>query len=375
MEILGFTAKPRMRVLARWSLISIGWAAVVLVFASQWYAYDVSREAADPFVFYVWWSWYLWAVITPSVLWLSRRYPIDAHTWQRAIPLHIAASVMLTVIQLSVESYLGWLRQIHESSFKAALRHYFSQHTQPSLLTYWVLVAATQFYRIYDQARKQQIQAAQFEARLAEAQLDMLRMQLQPHFLFNTLQAATTLVHEDPDGAEDILLRLSELLRVSLDELHIQEIPLAREIEFLEHYIGIQERRFGDRLRFHLQIEEDVLTCSVPSLILQPLVENAVRHGIGKYKESDEITIRARRNAAHLNLEVQNVTSKLTSTLDNLLKQGRGLANSQARLRQLYGDQQSLELFNLDPRGVCVALVLPLRLSSAENLQRMEPHT
>lgn len=359
--------------LARWSLFSTVWAAVVFVFATQWYAYDISRDAADPFVFYVWWSWYLWAVITPLVLWLSRRYPINSRTWQRAIPLHIAASLMLTVVQLSVESYLGWLRGFHESSFRAALRHYFSQHTQPSLLTYWVLLAATHFYRVYDQARKQQIQAAQLEARLAEAQLDMLRMQLQPHFLFNTLQAAATLVHEDPDGAEDILLRLSELLRVSLDELHMQEIPLAREIEFLEHYIGIQERRFGDRLRFHLHIDEDVLTCSVPSLILQPLVENAVRHGIGEHKESDEITIRARRNATRLHLEVQNVTSKLASTLDNLLKQGRGLANSQARLRQLYGDQQSLALFNLDPRGVCAALVLPLRQASAENRQRPEP--
>ena len=371
MEILGFAAKPKTRVVARWTFISIGWAAAVLLFASQWYVYDVTRDAADPFVFYLWWSWYLWSVITPLVLWFSRRYPIDSHRWRRTIPLHIAISVTLTGIQLSIESYLGWLR--HKSSLQGALRHYFSQHIQPSLLTYWVLLAAMHFYRIYDQARRRQIQAAQLEARLAEAQLDMLRMQLQPHFLFNTLQAATTLVHEDPDGAEDILLRLSELLRVSLDELHIQEVPLRREVEFLEHYMGIQQRRFGDRLRFHQQFDQNVLTCSVPSLILQPLVENAVRHGIGRHKERDDITVRAFRNADHLHLEVQNVTGRLISTLDNLVGHGTGLANTQARLRQLYGDQQSLKLFNLDPSGVCVVLTLPLREFSARNLTGMEP--
>jgi LytS/YehU family sensor histidine kinase len=280
--------------------------------------------------------------------------------------------VLLTVVQLSIETYLGWLRHAHELSFRGALRHYFSQHTQLSLLTYWALVAAVQFYRMYDQTRKRQIQAAQLEARLAEAQLDVLRMQLQPHFLFNTLQAATMLVHEDPDGAEDILLRLSELLRVSLDELHVKEIPLAREIACLDHYIGIQQRRFGDRLRFRLKIEEDVLACAVPSFVLQPLVENAVRHGIGKHKESDEVTVRAFHNAGHLHLEVHNATSTLTSPLEQLLAHGTGLANTQARLRQLYNDQQSLELFNLHPKGVCVALVFPLRPSRQQRLQVVE---
>src|SRR6267143_4713089 len=230
MEDAEFGAKGKLIRAGRWSFISAGWAVAVLLFASQWYAYDLTRGGADPFVFYLWWSWYMWAVLTPLVLWFSRRYPINGRGWKRAIPLHIAASVLLTVVQLSIETYLGWLRHAHELSFRGALRHYFSQHTQLSLLTYWALVAAVQFYRMYDQTRKRQIQAAQLEARLAEAQLDVLRMQLQPHFLFNTLQAATMLVHEDPDGAEDILFRLSELLRVSLDELHVKEIPLAREI-------------------------------------------------------------------------------------------------------------------------------------------------
>lgn len=369
MENVGFTAKRKLSLVTTWSLISAGWLAAVLLFASQWYAYDVTHDGADPFVFYLWWSWYMWAVLTPVVLWFSRRHPIDSHSWKRAIPLHIAASMMLTVVQLSLETYLGWLTTRMNWSFKSALRHYFTQHTQLSLLTYWALVAAVHVYRMYDQARRKQIQAAQLEARLAEAQLNVLRMQLQPHFLFNTLQAATALIHEDPDGAEDILLRLSELLRVSLDELHVQEISLGREIEFLEQYIGIQQRRFGDRLRFHLRIDEDVLTCAVPSFVLQPLVENAVRHGIGKHKERDEVTVRAFHLAGYLHVEVHNSTGTLTNPLERLLSHGTGLANTQARLRQLYGDQQSLELFKLDPKGVCVAVVLPLRPSPAQSLE------
>src|SRR2546429_6304071 len=225
-------------------LITIGWIAAVLLFASQWYAYDRIHSSAGPFVFYLWWSWYMWAVLTPFVLWFSNRHPIEIQNWKSAIPLHIGTSVVLTVIQVSVESFIGWARQAHDFSFDEGLLHYFSQHTQLNLLIYWLLVAIAKFYRVYDQARKRQVQAAQLKARLAQAQLDVLRMQLQPHFLFNTLQPATVLIHEDPDGAEDILLRLSQLLRVSLDELHVQEVPLTREMEFLESYVGIQQRRF-----------------------------------------------------------------------------------------------------------------------------------
>lgn len=186
-------------------------------------------------------------------------------------------------------------------------------------------------------------------------------MQLQPHFLFNTLQAATMLIHDDPDGAEDMLLRLSQLLRISLDELHEPEVSLIREVEFLEYYIGIQQRRFGDRLRFDIQIDQDVLTCAVPSLVLQPLVENAVRHGIGKHKAPDVITVQGFQSKDRLSLEVHNRTGVLDDVPEQLLNRGLGLANTKARLEQLYGPQQTLELHNLQPTGVSVVLSIPLR--------------
>jgi hypothetical protein len=347
-------------------LIPACWALVVLVFSAQWYAYDAGHGMADPFVDYLGWSCYIWGVLTPLVLWFARRHPIDSATWRSAVPLHIAASLLLATVQLSLEASLEWFRAGGRWPLREVMRHYLSQHTEVSFLAYWALVGATQFYRVYDQARAHQLHAVQLEARLTEARLEALRAQLQPHFLFNTLQAATVLIHEEPDGAEEILLRLSELLRISLDEAHAQEIPLGREIEFLEHYTRIQQRRFGDRLRFNFQVDPNVLANWVPSLVLQPLVENAIRHGIGKHKENDVVSLRAFQKQDRLCLEVSNVTGALEDTPDRLVTRGIGLSNTRARLEQLYGQEQSLRLFNLQPRGVAVLLSIPARRSPSE---------
>jgi len=256
---------------------------------------------------------------------------------------------------------LGKLRQHHDLSAQEALRHYFTRHTQVSLLTYWMLVGAVQLYRMHHEAQNRELRSSKLEAKLAATHLEMLRAQIHPHFLFNTLQAATMLIHEDPDGAEDILLRLSELLRVAVDEAHIQEISLDRELEVLDLYIGIQARRFGDRLRFEIAIDQDLRDCIVPALILQPLVENAIRHGIGMHKGRDTVSIRAFQEGESLHLEVRNLSSTLEDKPAQLSERGIGLANTRARLEQLYGNRQQFVLRNLEPTGVCAELSVPLR--------------
>jgi hypothetical protein len=341
--------------------ILAGWVLVVVVFASQWYGYDAGHGVADPFIDYLGWSCYTWGVLTPLALWLARRLPIDSKSWKRTVPLHIAASVLLSVVQLSLEASVEWFRPGGQWPFARVLRHYLTQHTQIGLFTYWLLVGAAHIYRIYDQNRIRQLHAAQLEARLAEAQLEVLRGQLQPHFLFNTLQAAVTLVHDDPDGAEDVLLRLSELLRASLENLHVQEIPLRREMELLEHYVSIQQRRFGERLRFDLQIDSRAGDCAVPTLVLQPLAENAVRHGVGKHKEADVVTVEAFLNQDTLCLSISNLTSVLDEAPERLFSKGVGLSNTRRRLEQLYGRRQKLDISRLKPRGVCVRLTIPAR--------------
>jgi two-component system, LytTR family, sensor kinase len=345
----------------RWFLLSACWAIVVVVFASQWYFYDAAHGLTDRFLFYLGWSSYLWGVLTPLALWLARRYPINAGTWTRSLPMHLACSVCLTIAQLSLEASLNWWHAGRDWSLSAALGHYLRQHTQIGFLIYWLVVVAAQFYRMHDQSRQRQVHAAELEARLAEALINNLRTQLHPHFLFNTLQAIATLIPEDPEAAEDVVLQLSQLLRVSLDEMHTHEISLAREVEFLQHYIAIQRRRFGDRLRFEVQINSALLDCAVPTLMLQPLVENAIRYGISKHKEEDVVTIRAFENSGRICLEVMNLNSQLEDEPERLLSRGVGLSNTRLRLEQLYGTEQSLSLFELDPKGVCVRFAIPIR--------------
>jgi two-component system, LytTR family, sensor kinase len=341
--------------------IAVCWSAGVFLFAIQWFIYDAARGDADRFRYYLWWSCYTWGILTPVVVYFAYRNPIKPSTWKRTVPMHLVASFVLVAAEISIEAMLGKLRLHHDLSVQEALRHYFTRHTQVSLLTYWLLVGAVQLYRMHNEAQNRELRSSKLEAKLAATQLEMLRAQIHPHFLFNTLQAATMLIHEDPDGAEDILLRLSELLRVSVDEAHIQEISLDRELEVLDLYIGIQSRRFGDRLRFEVAIDQNLRGCIVPALILQPLVENAIRHGIGMHKGRDTVSIRAFQEGESLHLEVRNLSSTLESEAAQRSERGIGLANTRARLEQLYGNRQRFALRNLEPTGVCAELSVPLR--------------
>jgi hypothetical protein len=344
------------------AVVFAGWAAATVFFAGQWYIYDAAHRGVERFSYYLATSVYMWGVLTPIVLWLARHRPISSGTWKRAVPLHVAASLVLICVQTFVETLAGWWPHAAVWPFQAAVRHYFTQHIQIGLLTYWLILAAIHFYRMYDEARKREVHAAQLEARLAEARFQALRTQLQPHFLFNTLQAATMLIYDDPQGAEEILLSLSELLRVSLEALQEQEVSLGREMEFLKHYAAIQQRRFRDRLQFEFDVDRSLWDCAVPSLCLQPLVENAIRHGIGKHKGEDVVSIRAFRSGSELCLEVCNLTGRLDDAPERLFSRGVGLSNTLARMEQLYGARKSVQLSNLEPVGVLVTLRIPARI-------------
>ena len=325
------------------------WLGIVLVFAAQWFAYDAARGDADQFFRYLWWSFYTWGVLTPVVVALALRRPLGASTW----PLHVAASFVIVALEISVEVLIG-LRTHPEASLLHIVTHYFGRHAQVSIATYWLIVVMVAL-------RQRELRACRLEVALSTAQLETLRAQLQPHFLFNTLQAATTLIHDDPDGAEQMLVRLSELLRMSIDEVHVQEVPLARELEMLELYMGIQARRFGDRLQFVVAIDSDARRCMVPALILQPIVENAIGHGIAMHKGADTVTIAGTRDGSSLKLAVHNQSGTLEPASG---RQGVGLANTRARLEQLYGDRHALDLRGLAPRGVSAEIVVPWRVAT-----------
>ena len=238
---------------------------------------------------------------------------------------------------------------------------------------YWAILAAFHVYRMWDHARLRELHAARLEAQLSEAQLLALRTQLQPHFLFNTLQAATMLIYNDAQGAEEILLSLSELLRLSFQALQQQEVPLFNEIDFLKHYASIQQRRFGDRLRFVFQIDDNVRSFAVPSLLLQPLVENAIRHGIGVRSQADVVSVRASVRRGRLSIQVENQASVLSAEPEKLTSRGLGLANTMARLERLYGSGQSFEIRGIEPMGVLVSLSIPLRPVTLSPANELEP--
>lgn len=351
---------------ARRALIFGAWLLLVILFATQWYAYDASRATAEPFSYYVWWSGYIWALLTPSALWLAWRFPVTASNWRGRLALHVAASIVLTGVELSLESYLGWMRHGPGQPAMSAFRHYFSQHTQVSLLTYWLVVGGVWFYRSREEVRESTLRSSRLATQLTAARLEVLRRQLHPHFLFNTLTAAITLIHDDPDRAEEVLVRLSDLLRISLQESEAAEIPLSRELEILERYIGIQSCRFQDRLHFEMRIDDAARLCLVPSLLLQPLVENAVTYGVGTHKGNDTVTVLATRERNRLRLAISNAISSLGDGAEVARRRGVGLTSTRERLAQLYGtEQSSLRLSNLQPAGVCAEVLIPARTGPA----------
>jgi sensor histidine kinase YesM len=317
------------------------------------------------FHYFIWaaFEWYPWALLTPLVLALARRYPITRSNWaERIVFPHVPAAVACIWIQAVLRSIAGSIYSNFEvpASLFSLVDESLEKRALTNLTAYSIVVAAAAFIHLREEIRLRELHQAQLEARLASAELEKLRMQLHPHFLFNTLQAAITLVQENPSAAEDVLLRLSQLLRITLDQMGTNQIPLSRELEFLDLYLGIQRLRFGDRLTVEIKADAAALDHPVPTLLLQPLVENAIRHGLGKHKGQDLIEIKARIANGGLELENWNGNSVVEDTTERLLLRGVGLRNTKARLEQLYGPAASLMLRSLGGRGAVALIFIPM---------------
>jgi two-component system, LytTR family, sensor kinase len=245
------------------------------------------------------------------------------------------------------------------SGFEEQLRIFVGFHTPISLLTYWVLFAIQPVMHYHEEKTRREVEASRLASELAQSRLQVLRTQLQPHFLFNTLHAIATLLREDTLSAEDMLLRLSDLLRAFLEESQGQEISLRRELVLLDLYLGIQRTRFKDRLTTQIYVAPDTLDCAVPSLILQPIVENAIRHGISERVGTDCIEVEIRREGDSLCIDVRNRNSTLAEGPAS--GHGIGLSNTGLRLRELYGDAAQVRLDMIWPQGVACRIRLPFR--------------
>ena len=305
---------------------------------------------------------YSWIPVVLVAWWLARRIPLDRGRWLIGIAQHLAFGVVLLggrmLLLYGVNRVLPWDPGRGLASWLGVI--------PAQLLTYSLIVGvgyAIDYYRRY---RDREIASARLEAQLSDARLTALKMQLHPHFLFNTLNAVSALMHRDVAAAERVLARLGDLLRLTLETAGTQQATLRDELNFLEPYLEIEQTRLGDRLSVEWEIEPDSYDARVPHLILQPLVENAIKHGIAPRAEPGEIRISVRRVGSALRLTVADNGQGFSggqSTPRNGKGTGVGLTNIRARLAQLYNGQHSFEIRDREGGGTTVTLEIPFAVS------------
>jgi len=351
----------------RWTLVFLFWTLIGLSFASQLYLSSYNAGRAISWSRAVGWSlgdWYVWAVVSLPIVQLARRFRFDDTNWGRNVAVHLAASAFFSLVYTLLRAGVGQLQSQlagQPVSFAETFNPLLVKTFHLNLLIYWVIVSVNHAFGYYRQVQDRELRAAELEKRLVQAKLQALQMQLNPHFLFNTLHAISSLMHKDVEVADRMITRLSDLLRYALENTDAQEVPLRQELDFLRRYLEIEQTRFGDRLQVRMDIAPDTLDARVPNLVLQPLVENAIRHGIEPRARPGLIELRARRESGRLKLEVRDNGAGLPS--DRKPEEGVGLSNTRDRLRELYGDRHRFELGNAEGGGLAVCLELPLRLA------------
>ena len=363
----------------KWLAIFALWTFFALFFATQLaLQYQQLTDYSIPFWRILSWqlvSGYVWFGISPIILYLSKRFPFDDGTWKSSLPVHVIACVVIAPIQLLIDSFLltrlGYPPNRTFPNFFEAYRFFLVANVHLSMLIYMGVVAIASAYRYYQKYRERELRASQLEARLAQSRLQVLKMQLHPHFLFNTLNAISELIHKDPESADRMLMDLSDLLRLSLENLEVQEIPLKQELEFLGKYLEIEQMRFHDRLTVDIQIAPETLDATVPNMILQPLVENAIKHGIAPRSIGGRIDIKTSRRNGHLEISVSDDGLGVPFGDIENVAEGVGLSNTRRRLKHLYGDAHRFDLKRLENGGVGVSLEVPFRESKSVQPTRL----
>jgi signal transduction histidine kinase len=307
--------------------------------------------------------WYSWALLVPGILWLARRYRFERHTWRRAAAVHAPAVVAFVfvhaILTVTARYWLTTFFGFPPRPWWAEFRELFFLNFDWEMMTYWAVVGLSHALDYHGEAQQRALTAAHLETRLAEAQLQALQRQLHPHFLFNTLHTISALMHRDIEAADAMLARLSDLLRLTLDRLGVQEVTLKEELEFLEKYLEIERTRFGDRLMVQLDIEPEALDLSVPNLVLQPLVENAIRHGIAPRMGGGRLQIVARRTGDRLWMMVRDNGAGLSKDKLEAFNHGVGLSNTRSRLEHLYPNAHRFEFHEPSDGGLAVTLEIP----------------
>lgn len=365
------------RILRTFALCLVGWTVIGALFLSQ----DAVRRAyfGDPSPWDEVSYWFvrvlMCAVLTPPILWLGNKRPIERRVWRSRVALHLLVSACVAPVAVALETIV----LVQWSTLSAlSLQNDFSQAFPVLLIfgfhafviVYWLVLGAQSGLRYYhkyqegaQRALRLELRESELKGQMVDAQLSALKMQLQPHFLFNTLNAIVVLVRQQKGlQAEEILGRFSDLLRCVLADIDKQEVPLRRELDHLQQYLAIEQVRFSDRLRVALRVESAELDAAVPHMSLQPLVENAVRHGIGRSTDGGTIEIHAARMNDMLVIRIADDGRTTSDTQPPPIGLGMGLSNTRARLKQLYGESAKLEMTQAQHGGTVVTMELPYRM-------------
>lgn len=298
---------------------------------------------------------WLWALYSAGIFRLVERHPLDGPTWRRGLLLHLALFLVLWSFELA---FVNVLDRVVDHPQRSALQYFFGSLSYCLFCYLGALAAghALRFHRLY---LERTVRASELESELLRAQLLALQMQLRPHFLFNALNTVSGLVRtDDKDGAIQVVAGLAELLRAVLSTDGSQQVPLRQEVALVERYLGIEQRRFSDRLRTEFAVDPEAMEAMVPQLLLQPLVENAIRHGARVEEGEGRVRIHVRREAELLCLSVED--SGPQPARGGPDSGGIGLANTRARLRHLYGERHRLSL-TATPRGTVAEVAIPFQ--------------
>jgi len=312
--------------------------------------------------------WYVPAALIGPIFRIAARFRLDADRWIRSLAMHAAAAVMFSIVHVSAMMavrVLLWpeLRLMTPARWLSYIQDQYLRNLDWSLMTYAAVVGLSYALGYYRESQARALKAAHLETSLMEARLKTLEAELHPHFLFNTLHAISTLVHTDPEAADRMISRLSDLLRLTFDRSGAAGVALKEELEFLQKYLEIEQIRFQDRLAVKFDIDPETLDTDVPRLILQPLVENAIKHGIGPRAGQGLVQISAKKRADGTWIEVRDNGVGLSRNARARFTNGVGLSNTRARLECLYGSQHRLD-FAEGSGGLSVQMLIPTHRSA-----------
>jgi two-component system, LytTR family, sensor kinase len=305
--------------------------------------------------------WYVPAALTGPIFGLTHRFTIESARRIRALALYALGALAFSLVHLvCTMTVLLLLWPQPPVSFATRVQRIYLMNLDWALMTYSAIVGLSYALGYYRESQARALRAAQLEASLGEARFRTLEAELHPHFLFNTLHAISTLIHTEPVAADRMISRLSDLLRMTFERSGAACVPLHEELEFLQKYLEIEQTRFQDRLTVGYEIDPDTLDAAVPRLILQPLVENAIKHGIAPRSAPGTIRIAASRDGDVLRLEVRDNGLGLSGGPRTTLHSGIGLSNTRARLQCLYGTAQRMA-FSDAGQGLTVELSFPFQ--------------